>query len=100
MKLTVALILFSTCFGAGAANAADGCGVGCHAAVNGGCVVNGWEVGAVAWNECLPEHTPCRPARNAMSGAGTPGRAFPPIEAATDPQRADSLRRQSRPSTA
>lgn len=52
MRSTVALILLSTCLGAGAANAADDCGVGCHSAVNGGCVVNGWETGAVAWNEC------------------------------------------------
>jgi hypothetical protein len=52
MRSTVALILLSTCLGAGAANAEDDCGVGCHSAVNGGCVVNGWETGAVAWNEC------------------------------------------------
>ena len=51
MRLLVAA-LFSVGLGIGTAQAADGCGVGCHAAVNGGCVVNGWETGAVAWNEC------------------------------------------------
>ncbi|MDE1935765.1 hypothetical protein [Bradyrhizobium sp.] len=57
MRLLVAA-LFSLGLGLGlglnpgAAQAYDGCGPGCHAAVNGGCVVNGWEAGAVAWNEC------------------------------------------------
>lgn len=44
--------LFSIGLGIGAAQAADGCGPGCHTAVNGGCLVNGWETGTVAWNEC------------------------------------------------
>lgn len=52
MRLFVATLLVSIAFGAGAAQAADNCGPGCHAAVNGGCVVNGWEAGTVAWNEC------------------------------------------------
>ena len=52
MRLFVATLLASIAFGAGAAQAADACGPGCHAAVNGGCVVNGWEVGAAVWNEC------------------------------------------------
>lgn len=52
MKLVVALTLLSFGLGLGAARAADGCGPGCHSAVNGGCVVNGWEVGAGGWNEC------------------------------------------------
>lgn len=52
MKWLLALTLFAALLGAGEINAADECGPGCHNAVNGGCVVNGWESGAVAWNEC------------------------------------------------
>ena len=52
MRLIVAVTLLSTCLCAGMARAADGCGPGCHSAVNGACVVNGWEVGAAVWNEC------------------------------------------------
>lgn len=37
---------------AGAAQAAGFCGPGCHAAIYGGCVVDGWESGAPVWNEC------------------------------------------------
>jgi hypothetical protein len=36
----------------GAANAADGCGPGCHSTANGACVVDGWGTGAPVWNEC------------------------------------------------
>lgn len=43
---------FLLALGAGTAQAADGCGPGCHNTVNGACVVNGWEAGAVRWNEC------------------------------------------------
>jgi hypothetical protein len=36
-------VLFASSFSIfGAANAADGCGPGCHSAPNGGCVVDGW----------------------------------------------------------
>ena len=57
MRLVTALMLLSTGLVStglcgGAARAADDCGVGCHSAVNGGCVVDGWETGAAAWNEC------------------------------------------------
>ncbi len=45
----------------GAAQAYDGCGPSCHAAVIGGCVVNGWEAGAVAWNECPADAHPQPP---------------------------------------
>ena len=34
------------------ANAADGCGPGCHATSGGACVVDGWGTGAPVWNEC------------------------------------------------
>jgi hypothetical protein len=64
MRRLVALTLFLALAGAGAARAADGCGPGCHNAVNGGCVVNGWETGAVAWNECpvtSQPRPPCAP---------------------------------------
>ncbi len=56
MRLFTATLLVSIALGFGlcadAAQAADGCGVGCQAAINGGCVVNGWQAGAPVWNEC------------------------------------------------
>jgi hypothetical protein len=52
MRWVGATMLLSACLLAGTANAFDGCGPGCHNAVNGGCVVNGWETGAAGWNEC------------------------------------------------
>jgi hypothetical protein len=56
MRLFAATLLFSIGLamgpGTGAAQAADACGPGCHAAINGGCVVDGWEAGAPVWNEC------------------------------------------------
>jgi hypothetical protein len=36
----------------GPANAADGCGPGCHSTSSGACVVDGWGTGAPVWNEC------------------------------------------------
>ena len=62
MKLLVTLTVLSAFLCAGAANAEDGCGPGCHSTVNGACVVDGWEVGAVRWNECpagLHARPPC-----------------------------------------
>ena len=52
MRCVLATVLFTACLGVGVAHAADGCGPGCHNAVNGGCVVDGWERGAPVWNEC------------------------------------------------
>jgi hypothetical protein len=34
------------------ANAAGGCGPGCHTTLSGACVVDGWGTGAAVWNEC------------------------------------------------
>ena len=45
-------ISFGPAIGVGTAYAAGSCGVGCHTAANGGCVVDGWETGAVRRNEC------------------------------------------------
>jgi hypothetical protein len=53
----------------GAANAADGCGPGCHSAPNGGCVVDGWGTGARVRNECPAELGLVRRAEKVMSGA-------------------------------
>lgn len=50
MRFLAATVLLSALIGA--AQAADGCGPGCHATMQGACVVNGWEVGAGGWNEC------------------------------------------------
>jgi hypothetical protein len=51
-RIFTALLLASALAGIGPANAADGCGIGCHATIRGACVVDGWEVGAATWNEC------------------------------------------------
>jgi hypothetical protein len=64
MKWLLALMVFAAPLGVSAANADAECGPGCHNAVNGGCAVNGWETGAVAWNECpVASHPrpPCAP---------------------------------------
>jgi len=64
LALVLATALISIGSGQGAAYAADGCGPGCHNAVNGGCVVDGWESGAVRWNECpagAHPRPPCAP---------------------------------------
>ena len=50
----------------GVANAADGCGPGCHGATNGGCVVDGWTAGA-AHNECPVGARPRRPCPAGMA---------------------------------
>ena len=52
MKWLVAPLLLSIGVWAGAASANEDCGPGCHSAVNGGCVVDGWERGAPVRNEC------------------------------------------------
>jgi len=51
-NLFVAALLAGIVTSFGGANAADGCGPGCHAAPYGGCVVDGWGTGAPVWNEC------------------------------------------------
>ena len=64
MKRLLALTVFSALLGLSAADATDECGPGCHNAVNGGCVVNGWDTGAVAWTECpagAQPRPPCTP---------------------------------------
>jgi hypothetical protein len=68
MRRLVAMTLLAACLGfgpgAGAAHAFDGCGPGCHSAVNGECVVNGWESGARVRNECpagAHASPPCAP---------------------------------------
>jgi hypothetical protein len=57
----------------GAANAADGCGPGCHNAPYGGCVVDGWSTGEVVWTSALPELGPVPRAETAKSGARATG---------------------------
>jgi hypothetical protein len=61
MRQVLASVLFSACLCVGAAYAEDGCGPGCHSTVQGACVVNGWETGAVAWNECPAGAQPRQP---------------------------------------
>ena len=52
MRILVAILFAATLASIGLANAADGCGPGCHATVQGACVVDGWGTGARVWNEC------------------------------------------------
>jgi hypothetical protein len=52
MRTLLIATLFAIAAIFGPANAADGCGPGCHATRYGACVVDGWETGAVGWNEC------------------------------------------------
>jgi hypothetical protein len=46
--------------GVGVANAADGCGVGCHSTSQGACVVDGWGSPRIR-NECPAGSRPTRP---------------------------------------
>ncbi|MGY3452132.1 GCG_CRPN prefix-to-repeats domain-containing protein [Bradyrhizobium sp. USDA 4353] len=52
MRIVYAVLLITLATSAERALANESCGPGCHLAPNGGCVVNGWEVGAPVWNEC------------------------------------------------
>ncbi len=51
-NLFVAVLFAGTVASFNGANAADGCGPGCHSAQDGGCIVDGWGSGAPVWNEC------------------------------------------------
>lgn len=52
-KLFAAVLFVAGLSGFAAANAADGCGVGCHSTFNGECVVDGWGLmPAGIRNEC------------------------------------------------
>lgn len=50
-SLLVAALLAGAVLGFTGANAADGCGIGCHATVSGACVVDGWGTAPIR-NEC------------------------------------------------
>jgi hypothetical protein len=51
MRVIAALAFAGSLSIVSAANAADGCGPGCHATVSGACVIDGWTTGAFP-NEC------------------------------------------------
>jgi hypothetical protein len=51
-KIVLAVLFAGSVSMFGAANAADGCGPGCHQISQGACVVDGWGTGAPVWNEC------------------------------------------------
>jgi hypothetical protein len=51
-NLFVAVLLASSVARIGVADAADGCGTGCHQTSQGACVVDGRGTGAPIWNEC------------------------------------------------
>jgi hypothetical protein len=57
------------------ANAADGCGPGCHATLYGACVVDGWDRGRHVRNECPAgsrPRPPCGPGYTWKSGGCFP----------------------------
>jgi hypothetical protein len=60
----------------GAAKAADSCGVGCHTAPEGECVIDGWNAGA-APNECPAKFLS---RRLSLSVNGQVGLPLPPFE--------------------
>jgi hypothetical protein len=60
MKVILAVLFAATLAAIGSANAGDGCGPGCHTAVNGGCVVDGWGAPGLR-NECPAGAQPHRP---------------------------------------
>ena len=61
-KLFAAVLFAATVAGLGTAQAWYGCGVGCHAARLGGCVVDGWETATpVAPRNQCPVGTFARP---------------------------------------
>lgn len=71
MRTFLIAALFAIVAGIGPANAADGCGPGCHSTPGGACVVDGWGTGARIWNEC-PAGASLAPRAVVMgtSGAG------------------------------
>jgi hypothetical protein len=52
MRTFLIAALFAIVPSIGPADAADGCGPGCHSTRSGACVVDGWGTGAPIWNEC------------------------------------------------
>jgi hypothetical protein len=72
-NLFVAVLLASSVASIGVANAADGCGPGCHQTSQGQCVVDGWGTGTPTWNECPAGARPRPPAEEAISGARVTG---------------------------
>jgi hypothetical protein len=60
----LAFLLFAVNLGIVPANAADGCGPGCHQTSQGACVVDGWGTGARVWNECPAGARPRPPCGN------------------------------------
>jgi hypothetical protein len=52
MRTILIAALFTIVASVGPADAADGCGPGCHSTAGGACVVDGWGTGAPLLNEC------------------------------------------------
>jgi hypothetical protein len=77
MRTLVAVLFAGTLASIDIANAADGCGPGCHMARNGGCIVDGWDKGAPVRNECpagAHPRPPCSPGFIWIRGYGCFGR--------------------------
>jgi hypothetical protein len=63
-NISLALLFAGIASFADAANAADGCGSGCHATSQGACVVDGWGSPRIR-NECPAGSRPMRPCPRA-----------------------------------
>ncbi|WP_414645656.1 GCG_CRPN prefix-to-repeats domain-containing protein [Bradyrhizobium sp. 27S5] len=62
MRLRLLVVLAAGTFlGLTAANAAEGCGDGCHRTSRGACVVDGWGTSARVRNECPATSRPTPP---------------------------------------
>ncbi|TWC01141.1 hypothetical protein FBZ93_104418 [Bradyrhizobium macuxiense] len=57
----LAVLTTAALLGLTPANAADGCGVGCHSTAYGACVIDGWGTGARVRNECPATSRPRPP---------------------------------------
>jgi hypothetical protein len=60
-RVFAAVLSITGVFVFSAANAADGCGPGCHGSLSGACVVDGWGAGVRVFNECPAGARPSRP---------------------------------------
>lgn len=68
MRTSLFAFLFAVNLSIVPANAAGGCGPGCHQTSWGACVVDGWGTGARVWNEIPAGARPCPPCEMVRLG--------------------------------
>jgi hypothetical protein len=69
MRTFLIAALFAIVASIGPADAADGCGPGCHSTPGGACVVDGWGTGPAYGTSALPGRNPALPVVMGTSGA-------------------------------